>query len=40
MTGDLTGFGDLTPESDIQLMTKPVDPNEIRRFIDNIGKAK
>ena len=40
MTGDLTGFGDLKAEADIQLMTKPVDPNEIRRFIDNIGKAK
>lgn len=36
MTGDLKGFDGLTPEQDIHLMTKPVEPRDIKNYIEGL----
>jgi len=38
ITGDLKGFKGLTPDSDIQLMTKPVEPYHIKQAIKAVDK--
>lgn len=36
MTGDISGFEDLIDNEDIQIMNKPVDPDEIKRAIRDV----
>lgn len=36
MTGDISGFDEVTNETSVQIMHKPVEPNEIKRTISDL----